>query len=143
MGQRRRAWRPPLSAVSGGMALTGVPFVLQMDKNFLAKLAVSKPDEQVHALMAFDWEGISLEAMARAFLGRAASLADRAEAGNAGDADRRLATRIQGLVHEAAKLGTTGYAQRAKDLLIESLPETGVSIAQARLHMVTATTPGK
>ena len=125
------------------MALTGVPFVLQMDKNFLAKLAVSKPDEQVHALMAFDWEGISLEAMARAFLGRAASLADRAEAGNAGDADRRLATRIQGLVHEAAKLGTTGYAQRAKDLLIESLPETGVSIAQARLHMVTATTPGK
>ena len=42
------------------MALTGVPFVLQMDKNFLAKLAVSKPDEQVHALMAFDWEGISL-----------------------------------------------------------------------------------
>ena len=125
------------------MALTGVLFVLQMDKNFLAKLAVSKPDEQVHALMAFDWEGISLEAMARAFLGRAASLADRAEAGNAGDADRRLATRIQGLVHEAAKLGTTGYAQRAKDLLIESLPETGVSIAQARLHMVTATTPGK
>ena len=125
------------------MALTGVPFVLQMDKNFLAKLAVSKPDEQVHALMAYDWEGISLEAMARAFLGRAASLADRAEAGNAGDADRRLATRIQGLVHEAAKLGTTGYAQRAKDLLIESLPETGVSIAQARLHMVTATTPGK
>ena len=125
------------------MALTGVPFVLQMDKNFLAKLAVSKPDEQVHALMAFDWEGISLEAMARAFLGRAASLADRAEAGNAGDADRRLATRIQGLVHEAAKLGTTGYAQRAKGLLIESLPETGVSIAQARLHMVTATTPGK
>ena len=124
------------------MALTGVPFVLQMDKNFLAKLAVSKPDEQVHALMAFDWEGISLEAMARAFLGRAASLADRAEAGNAGDADRRLATRIQGLVHEAAKLGTTGYAHRAKDLLIESLPETGVSIAQARLHMVTATTPG-
>ena len=116
---------------------------LQMDKNFLAKLAVSKPDEQVHALMAFDWEGISLEAMARAFLGRAASLADRAEAGNAGDADRRLATRIQGLVHEAAKLGTAGYAQRAKDLLIESLPETGVSIAQARLHMVTATTPGK
>ena len=116
---------------------------LQMDKNFLAKLAVSKPDEQVHALMAFDWEGISLEAMARAFLGRAASLADRAEAGNAGDADRRLATRIQGLVHEAAKLGTTGYAQRAKDLLIESLPETGVSIAQARLHMVTAATPGK
>ena len=101
---------------------------LQMDKNFLAKLAVSKPDEQVHALMAFDWEGISLEAMVRAFLGRAASLADRAEAGGAGD---------------AAKLGTTGYAQRAKDLLIESLPETGVSIAQARLHMVTATTPGK
>ena len=41
------------------MALTGVPFVLQMDKNFLAKLAVSKPDEQVHALMAYDWEGIS------------------------------------------------------------------------------------
>ena len=73
------------------MALTGVLFVLQMDKNFLAKLAVSKPDEQVHALIAFDWEGISLEAMARAFLGRAASLADRAEAGNAGDADRRLA----------------------------------------------------
>ena len=68
------------------MALTGVLFVLQMDKNFLAKLAESKPDEQVHALMAFDWEGISLEAMARAFLGRAASLADKAEAGNAGDA---------------------------------------------------------
>ena len=58
------------------MALTGVPFVLQMDKNFLAKLAVSKPDEQVHALMAYDWEGISLEAMARAFLGRAAGRMD-------------------------------------------------------------------
>ena len=45
------------------MALTGVLFVLQMDKNFLAKLAVSKPDEQVQSFgpATLEWPVATIE----------------------------------------------------------------------------------